>query len=218
VVIHYNSNKAQAEEGAEKLRKLGVKAVTVQADASSTTYGKDIVNATLAAFPGKTIDIVINNAGILTGAPGVKDYTAADFDTMLNTNTRSVFLLVQAVEPHMTSPGGRIVNVSSVVSRFGAAFGSFYAASKAALHVLSRGWAEEMGAKGINVNVALLGPFKTDMQLPEEAPVVHKFRVNQYLKRDGEVEEAAGPIVFLASPESSFITGQVINIDGGMTY
>ena len=83
---------------------------------------------------------------------------------------------------------------------------------------MTRGWAEEFGAKGITVNVVSFGPIETDLVLPEEHPLVPKFRTNQFVKRNGTTKEAAQAIAFLASPDSGYITGQVINVDGGMSF
>ncbi|CAK7218096.1 hypothetical protein SBRCBS47491_003391 [Sporothrix bragantina] len=218
IVIHYNTSKDAALKNVAALEAVGVKAVAVQADASSTAFGTDIIAATAAAFPGRTIDVIVNNAAMLTAKPDLASFTVEDFDTIFNVNVRSIFLLIQAAEQHLTAPGARIINISSVVARFGIAPGNFYAGSKAALHAMTRGWSEYFAPKGINVNAALLGPIETDLVFPEDNPYTHRFRADQHIKRNGTTQECADAILFLASPGSSFVTGQVLNIDGGLTY
>lgn len=108
------------------LRALGVQAAAVQADASSVTYGKDIVDGTLAAFPGRTIDVLVNNAGTIAAFPSLAETQVEAFTTIFNVNVRSIFLLIQAAEKHLTTPGARIVNISSVGARIGIAAAGFY--------------------------------------------------------------------------------------------
>lgn len=154
----------------------------------------------------------------MTPKPDLASFTPEDFNSEFNVNVRSIFLLIQASEKHLTAPGARIVNISSVAARFGVAPANFYAGSKAALHAMSRGWSEYFASRGITVNVALLGPIETDLVFPEDDPYTQRFRHDQHIKRNGTPQECADAILFLASPGSAFVTGHVLNIDGGLTY
>lgn len=217
-MIHYNSNKTAAEECLAKIKALGVQAIAVQSNAGSITFGEDIVNATIAAFPGRKIDIIVNNAGHATFQESASKAPVEEFDALFHPNVRGPHLLTRAALPYITSPGGRIINISSVVARTGTRFASLYSATKGALNTLTLAWAEELGEKGITVNVVSPGPTSTDYAPPEEHELTQKFRAQQYIKRDGTAEEVANAIVFAASPGASFLSGQVLGLDGGLSY
>lgn len=137
---------------------------------------------------------------------------------MFNANVRGPLLLVQAALPYFTSLGGRIINVGTVVARLGTRHAEIHAGTKAALNAMTRGWSEELRESGITVNVVAPGPVDTDNVPAEEHQLVQQFRAAQHLMRNGTAKEVAEVIKFVASPGSSFMTGQVIGVDGGLSY
>ena len=137
---------------------------------------------------------------------------------MFYTNTRAPDGLIRAALPHLRTPGARIINLGTIVAKTGAKFASLYSASKAALNALSLAWAEELGGRGITVNVIAPGPIDTDYAPPEDHELTIKFRAQQYIKRNGTAKEVADVIAFFASSKASFVTGQIVHVDGGLVY
>ena len=179
--------------------------MAIAADQQSLTFGEDIFTATLKAFNTGTIDIMVNNAGTANVYGDLEGTPGADFDRVFQVNVRGPFLLMQAALPHLSSPGGRIL-ISSCVAKMGSSTANFYAGTKAALIAMSFGWAEQLGPKDITVNTVSPGPIDTDMVVPEEHPMMSKFRGSQNIKRNGTVAEVAEVIAFLCSPHASYIT------------
>jgi 3-oxoacyl-[acyl-carrier protein] reductase len=159
------------------------------------------------------IDILVNNAGILI--PGlVDDYALADFDRMFAVNVRAPFVAVQAVLPYMAA-GGRIVTIGSVVAeRNGFAGSSTYSMTKGAVAAMTRGLARDLGPRGITINNLQPGPTITDMT-PGTDAMLEKLTPLIAVGRLGRDEEIAGFVAYLAGPETGYITGASLTIDGG---
>ncbi len=183
------------------------------ADLSSPEDAKKAVFEAIDALGG--IDVLINNAGI-SQIKLFTDLTDADWDSMINTNLSSAFYVTRAVLPYMISQkSGRIINVGSMWGKTGASCEVHYSASKAALRGFTMALAKEVGPSGITVNAIEPGIIKTDMnaQLNEEA--LRELCDQTPLCRTGMPEDVAALAHFLASDEASFITGQIIGVDGG---
>ncbi|KAK5399394.1 hypothetical protein LTR20_008572 [Exophiala xenobiotica] len=217
VAIHYNSSAGPAEEVVAKLKGLGVRAVAIKADAGAADFGKVLVDGTLKAFGTQSIDIIVNNAGTAVVNPeGIASVGVEDWDTVFHVNVRGPFMLIQAALPYMKA-GGRIINVSSVIARLGSFMLPVYGASKGALTAMTIAMSEELGPKGITINTVAPGPMGTDLSM-EGTPIGARLRNNQHIKREGTAKEVADTVLFMASPSASYITGQLIGVDGGISF
>lgn len=216
--MHYNSNKDSAEEIARKLSsEHGVQAKTLQGDMTSGTFGTDMVAGILKAFPGRKIDILVNNAAYVGFTENVVDAPIDMLEKSLSANVRAPWTLVIAALPHLSAPGGRIVNVSSIVRHSGSINAAFYAASKAAFDSLAVSLAQEVAHTGITINGVAPGPIDTGLAPPDEHPAMQRFRAFQHVKRNGAPEEVAHAVMYLVHPRARFVSGQVVNVDGGIT-
>lgn len=185
-----------------------------QSDASDFEAAQKLVDDVLAEF-GK-IDILINNAGI-TRDNLLLRMGKEDWDTIIKVNLDSVFNLTKAViKPMMKAKSGAIINMSSVVGVKGNAGQSNYAASKAGVIGFTKSVALELGSRNIRCNTIAPGFIETEMTAVLDEKVVQGWRDSIPLKRGGQAEDVANACVFLASDKSSYITGQVLNVDGGM--
>ena len=214
VAFTYSSSKVAANELESELKTFGVKAKGYQSNAADFEQAHELVENVLADF--STIDVLINNAGI-TKDNLLMRITEEDFDKVIEVNLKSVFNLTKAVQRTMLKHRyGSIINMSSVVGIKGNAGQSNYSASKAGIIGFSKSIALELGSRNIRCNVIAPGFIETEMtaQLSEE--VVAGWRAGIPLRRGGTPNDVANTCVFLASDLSSYITGQVINVDGGM--
>lgn len=214
VMIHCHSSKAQAEETAEACRRYGVSAEVVTGDVSSEEDCIKLVDSCIQAFSG--IDVLVNNAGVTRDGLLMRMPTE-DFTAVLQTNLMSAFYMMKAASRHMLRARyGKIISLSSVSALSGNPGQGNYAASKAGLIGLTRSLALETAARGITVNCIAPGAVDTDMTkaLPERVreEMVHAIPMG----RMADPEEIAGVASFLASDDSRYVTGQVINVSGGL--
>jgi 3-oxoacyl-[acyl-carrier protein] reductase len=210
VAFTYSASADRAATLAAEITDSGGTALAFRADSGDVAEIRAAVAETAAAFGH--IDILINNAGILL-RNSVEDYDLADFDRMFAVNVRAPFVAAQAVLPHMPA-GGRIIHTGSVAAeRSGFPGASVYSATKGAIASMTRGLARDLGPRGITVNAIQPGPTITDMSGGKQAEGM--LAPLMALGRMGEDREVASFVAYLASPESSFITGSALTIDGG---
>ena len=214
VVFTYSSSVDAANALETELQALGVQAKGYQSNAADFEQAQELVENVLADF--STIDVLINNAGI-TKDNLLMRISEEDFDNVIEVNLKSVFNLTKAVQRTMLKQRhGSIINMSSVVGIKGNAGQSNYAASKAGIIGFSKSVALELGSRNIRCNVIAPGFIETEMTAKLSEEVVAGWRAGIPLKRGGTPNDVANACVFLASDLSSYITGQVINVDGGM--
>ena len=214
VVFTYSSSLDAANALEIELQALGTQAKGYQSNAADFEQAQELVENVLADF--NTIDVLINNAGI-TKDNLLMRISEEDFDKVIEVNLKSVFNLTKAVQRTMLKQRyGSIINMSSVVGLKGNAGQSNYAASKAGIIGFSKSVALELGSRNIRCNVIAPGFIETEMTAKLSEEVVAGWRAGIPLKRGGTPNDVANACVFLASDLSSYITGQVINVDGGM--
>jgi 3-oxoacyl-[acyl-carrier protein] reductase len=214
IAFTYSSSSSSASTLEKQLNSFGIKAKSYKSDASSYNESIDLVNKISSDFD--SIDVLINNAGI-TKDNLLMRISEKDFDDVINVNLKSVFNMTKAVQKIMLKQRkGSIINMSSVVGLKGNAGQSNYAASKAGIIGFSKSIALELGSRNIRTNVIAPGFIETEMTEKLTEETIKQWRNGIPLKRGGTVEDVANLCLFLASDSSSYITGQVINVDGGM--
>ena len=214
VAFTYSSSVNAANELEKELSGLGVKAKGYQSNAANFEEAQELVKNVAEDF-GK-IDILINNAGI-TKDNLLMRMTEEDFDKVIEVNLKSVFNMTKAIQRIMLKQrSGSIINMSSVVGVKGNAGQANYAASKAGIIGFSKSMALELGSRNIRTNVIAPGFIETEMTEKLDEKTVQGWRDSIPLKRGGTPEDIANACVFLGSDLSSYITGQVLHINGGM--
>lgn len=217
VVVTYLTQHDACEQTAADVRALGCAALVVQADVTQRASVRQLISTVTEKF-GR-IDVLVNNAGILQQKP-FNTITDEDWDTMLATNLKGVFVCSQEVMPVIVRQGGggSIVNISSSGGQLGGMLAVHYAVSKAGVISMTRSLARVGAPDGIRVNCVTPGLIETEMSQKEIHSEVGQQKISREipLRRAGLVEEVASAVVFLASDEAAYITGQSINVNGGL--
>ena len=214
VAFSYAGNNEAAAETKALIESCGAQALAMQSDVSQADDVKALVDETIKTF-GK-IDILVNNAGI-TRDGLLMSMKEEAFDAVIDTNLKGAFHCMKAVcRPMMRQRSGRIINLSSVVGVHGNAGQVNYSASKAGLIGMTKSLAKEVATRGITVNAIAPGFIETDMTDAIDHGAKEALRSTIPMARLGQVEDIAATVVFLASDEAGYITGQVLGVDGGM--
>ena len=214
VVINYVSDKTDVEGIKKEFEEKGVKCLLVKADVSKAADVDNMVEEAIKEF-GK-IDVLVNNAGI-TRDTLLMRMSEEDFDKVIEINLKGTYLVTKAVTKYMMKKRqGSIINLASVVGVVGNAGQTNYAASKAGIIGFTKSVAKELASRNIRANAVAPGFIATDMTSVLSDSVKENINAQIPLKRMGTAREVAEVIYFLGSEKSSYITGQVINIDGGM--
>ena len=213
-IILFGRRKEKLEKAVEK---LGDSAIIVQGDMTNNNDLEKLINETLHNF--KKIDILVNNAGLFNGAP-LHEISDSQWDEIMNINIRSVFQLTRRVLPAMLSQKyGSIIHISSILGLIAVPQVAAYNVSKGALNQFSRSIAVEYGSSGIRSNSICPGLIATDMtaDLMKDADLMKEWSKEYPIGRFGKPEDVANACLYLASDESSFVTGITLPVDGGFT-
>ncbi|MBD5106331.1 MAG: 3-oxoacyl-[acyl-carrier-protein] reductase [Lachnospiraceae bacterium] len=214
VIVNYNGSKEKADEVVSEIEKMGRKAVAVQCSVADFNACGEMITSMLAEFGH--IDVLVNNAGI-TKDNLVMKMTEEDFDAVMDTNLKGTFNTIKHMyRPFLKQKAGRIINLSSVTGVLGNAGQANYAASKAGVIGLTKSMARELASRNITVNAVAPGFIATDMTAAMTDAAKEATLAQIPLKRVGEPKDISEMVAFLASDKASYITGQVISVDGGM--
>lgn len=214
VVVNYNSSPEAAQEVVDQILAQGGEAVAVQADVRDAEQAKNLIDAALEAFQG--LDILVNNVGVTRDSLLMR-MKEDDWDVVVETNLKGTFNCTKAAQrPMIKQRYGRIINITSVSGVAGQVGQANYSASKAGVIGFTKAVARELGARNVTVNAVAPGYVPTDQtaDLPQE--LIDYILELTPMKRPGTAEEIANAVSFLASDEASYVTGQVLGVDGGM--
>jgi len=211
VAITYAKDAEAASSVVKAIEQSGGKAIAIQANAGDAKAVKNAVEKTVSAFGG--LDVLVNNAGMAI-PKSFEETTLEELDRVIDTNIRGVFVATQAALKHMKS-GGRIIMIGSCVGERMMTPGLVpYSATKGAVKMFTQGLSREVGSRGITVNNVQPGPIDTDLN-PAAGDWAAPQKAATALGRYGSVDEVAALVAFVAGPESSYITGANLTVDGG---
>jgi 3-oxoacyl-(acyl-carrier-protein) reductase len=214
IVVNYNSNQAAANSVVEELHASGVKARAFQADISDEAQANNMIEQALNEFG--QVDIVVNNAGITKDRSFAK-MTRDQWNSVLLVNLNGPFNITHKLLPLMVERNwGRIINITSIVAQMGNFGQANYAVAKGGLIAFTKTLAREVARRGVTVNAVAPGFIETDMTASVPEAALDTVRGLTPMGRLGKPEEVARAVRFLAAPQASFITGEVINVNGGL--
>jgi len=214
IILNYRSNIKSVQEVIDEIKAAGGNAVAIQGDVSSFSDAEKIIKAAVESFG--SIDILVNNAGITKDGLLMR-MKEEDFDSVIDVNLKGTFNCIRHASPLMVRQrSGRIINISSVVGVAGNAGQVNYSASKAGVIGITKSTAKELASRGITVNAVAPGFIQTDMTDVLSDKAKEALLLGIPLRKLGRPEDVAELVSFLASDCGSYITGQIINVDGGM--
>jgi len=214
IVVNYTSSPEKANEVIKTIEGMGRQAMAIKADVANNHEVEDFIRTVEKNF--STIDILVNNAGITRDTLLLK-MKEEDWDDVLSINLKGTFQCTKAVTKKMMKQrNGKIINIASVVGITGNAGQANYAASKAGIIGFTKSIAKELGSRNININAVAPGYIQTDMTDTLSEEIKETLSSSIPLKRLGTPEDVANVVAFLCLEEAKYITGQVINVDGGM--
>ncbi|MFY0606547.1 MAG: glucose 1-dehydrogenase [Cyclobacteriaceae bacterium] len=218
VVVNYYNSEEDKDITLQAINAIGGEAIAVRGDVSKQSDIDNLVEKSIEAF-GDQIDILVNVAGGLFARKTVEEIDEDFYNLVMDVNFKGTVFVTQAVKPYMKS-GSSIVNFASQAGRDGGGAGSaIYAASKGAIMTLTRNWAKELGPQGIRINAVCPGMIATKFHDDFTKDEVRKNVANATpLRREGSAEEVADLVAYLAGPQSAFMTGNNVDINGGLAF
>lgn len=213
VVVNYLHSQREAQQVVQDIKALGSRAVSVQADVTSLSDVENLLRQSLNEF--STVDVLINNAGVILRPSRWKSLNEEDWQYMLDVNLKGVFNCIRTFAPHMLErKGGKIISIASVYGILGSAPVTAYSAAKAGVISITKSFAKEL-APYVTVNAVAPGNIDTDLTRGSGQDIIDSAIATTPLKRLGQPKEVANAVVFLSSSKADFITGHILVIDGG---